>query len=118
MDDKVTEEEDGPQPGSPVLGRAEEAADFLKAIANPNRLLILCALAEGRIERSVGDLEESLGVRQPTLSQQLARLREDGLVETRREGKSIFYRLNNPRAAILVMLLYDWFCREPDTPSK
>jgi ArsR family transcriptional regulator len=63
------------------------ASDFLKTLAHPHRLLILCHLAEG--ERSVGELERLLKLRQPTLSQQLARLREDGLVETRRTGKMI-----------------------------
>ena len=64
---------------------AERACDFLKALTNPSRLMILCQLAEG--EKSVGQLEELLRLRQPTLSQQLARLREDRLVEARRDGK-------------------------------
>ena len=89
---------------------AERAADFLKAIANPNRLMILCALAGAKGELSVSELELQLQVRQPTLSQQLARLREEGLVATRRDGKSIYYRLANDRAAMIVMLLYDWYC--------
>ncbi len=94
--------------------KADVASDFVKAIANPHRLLILCSLAGARRELSVGELEAILQVRQPTLSQQLARLREDGLVATRRDGKSILYRLDDHRAAILVMLLYDWFCGTSD----
>ena len=66
---------------------ALHASDLLKALANPHRLLILCHLAEG--EMSVGELEQLLKLRQPTLSQQLVRLREDALVETRRAGKMI-----------------------------
>ncbi len=94
--------------------QAHIASDFVKAIANPHRLLILCSLAGARRELSVSELEAILQVRQPTLSQQLARLREDGLVATRRDGKSILYRLDDHRAAILVMLLYDWFCGTRD----
>jgi DNA-binding transcriptional ArsR family regulator len=86
----------------------ERACDFLKALTNPSRLLILCQLAEG--ERSVGELEELLRLRQPTLSQQLARLREDRLVETRRNGKMVYYRLASPEARRVIELLYELFC--------
>lgn len=84
------------------------AADFLKALANPNRLLILCFLLDG--EFSVGELEEKLDLRQPTLSQQLARLREDDLVETRREGKQIYYSLSDNKVRRTIALLDDMFC--------
>ena len=87
---------------------AERACDFLKALTNPSRLMILCQLAEG--EKSVGQLEELLRLRQPTLSQQLARLREDRLVETRRDGKTVHYRLASPEARRLIELLYELFC--------
>jgi len=87
---------------------AERACDFLKALTNPSRLLILCQLADG--ERSVGELEGLLGLRQPTLSQQLARLREDQLVETRRHGKMIYYRLASDEARQVIELLYQLFC--------
>jgi DNA-binding transcriptional ArsR family regulator len=87
---------------------AEQACDFLKALTNPSRLLILCQLAEG--EKSVGQLEELLGLRQPTLSQQLARLREDRLVETRRHGKMVYYRLASHEARQVIELLYELFC--------
>ncbi len=87
---------------------AERACAFLKALTNPSRLLILCQLAEG--EKSVGQLEELLRLRQPTLSQQLARLREDQLVETRRHGKMVYYRLASDAARQVIELLYELFC--------
>jgi DNA-binding transcriptional ArsR family regulator len=87
---------------------AERACDFLKALTNPSRLLILCQLADG--EKSVGELEGLLRLRQPTLSQQLARLRENQLVETRRHGKMIYYRLASDEARQVIELLYQLFC--------
>jgi DNA-binding transcriptional ArsR family regulator len=90
----------------------ERAAAFLKAVANRHRLLVLCHLCEG--EKSVGELEKLLGVRQPHLSQQLARLREDGLVATRRNSRTILYRLGSSDAERLVGVLHDMFC-EPKT---
>jgi DNA-binding transcriptional ArsR family regulator len=84
------------------------AAEFLKALANPNRLMILCFLLEG--EYSVGELEEKLDLRQPTLSQQLARLREDDLVATRRDGKLIYYSLSDEKVRRTIALLDDMFC--------
>ncbi len=74
----------------------KKASKFLKSLANDNRLVIVCALANG--ERNVSQLEELLGIRQPTLSQQLARLRADGIVSTRRESKQIFYSLASKEA--------------------
>lgn len=85
-----------------------EAAEFLKALANPNRLMILCFLLDG--EYSVGELEQKLDLRQPTLSQQLARLREDNLVETRRNGKQIYYSLSDEKVRRTIALLDDMFC--------
>ncbi len=93
-----------------MMENAREATSFLKAIANEHRLMILCLLAEG--ERSVGELEELLELRQPTLSQQLARLRSDDLVNTRRDGKSIHYSLSSPETQKVVQLLYELFCAE------
>ncbi|MDN2564976.1 metalloregulator ArsR/SmtB family transcription factor [Aquibium sp. A9E412] len=90
--------------------RADEACRLLRSLANRNRLAIVCTLAEG--ERSVGELETELGIRQPTLSQQLAALREDGLVKTRRDAKRVFYSLTDDRAAELVEALYAIFCGE------
>ena len=76
---------------SPSRNRSDQAAEFLKALANPNRLMILARLL--RADASVGELETELGIRQPTLSQQLAGLRDAGLVEARRDAKQVFYRL-------------------------
>jgi len=86
---------------------AEEAAELLRALANRDRILILCYLAGG--EKSVSDLEHTFGVRQPTMSQRLAKLREAGLVETRRDGKTVYYRLTSPEAARTITLMYDLF---------
>ena len=96
--------------------RAEAASSFMKSLANPNRLMIACALVEG--ERSVGDLETELGLRQPSLSQQLAELRESGVVEARREAKQVFYRISDQRAVALLATLHRIFCGEmPDLTS-
>ena len=84
------------------------AADLLKLMANPNRLAILCRLAEGEV--SVGEMEESLGIRQPTLSQQLGELRKTGLIRDRRVAKSVFYSLSDQRARALVERLHELFC--------
>jgi DNA-binding transcriptional ArsR family regulator len=97
--------------------KAEAASAFMKSLANPNRLMIACALLDG--ERSVGDLETDLGLRQPSLSQQLAELRESGVVEARREAKQVFYRISDQRAVALLATLHQIFCGEmPDlTPA-
>lgn len=87
---------------------AGEACRLLKVLSNPDRLLILCRLAER--EMSVGQLEESLGIRQPTLSQQLTVLREEALVATRREGKHIHYRIDSPQALAVMQVLHQQFC--------
>jgi DNA-binding transcriptional ArsR family regulator len=94
-----------------LTGNAKRAADFLKALAHEGRLMILCILAEG--EKSVGELEELLSLRQPTVSQQLARLRADGLVAPRRDGKTIYYSLASEDARVVVGAVYDVFCRRP-----
>ena len=87
---------------------AAAAATLLKALANEDRLLILCNLAAG--EKNVTELQEILGLRQPTLSQQLSRLRYEGLVAFRRDGKSIHYRLASDEAAKLIEVLYELYC--------
>ena len=94
--------------------RASEAASLLKTLAHPARLMLACTLAEG--EYAVGELEEKLGIRQPTLSQQLGVLRDAGVVETRREAKQIFYRLSEAKAARLIEALYAIFCAEEERP--
>jgi len=87
---------------------AAAAAALLKALANEDRLLILCNLAAG--EKNVTELQEILGLRQPTLSQQLSRLRYEGLVAFRRDGKSIHYRLASDEAAKVIEVLYELYC--------
>ena len=87
---------------------AQEAAKLLKAISNPQRLLILCHLAEG--EKSVGQIEAQMHIAQPRLSQQLARLRRDGLVRARRDSRTIYYALGDRRARQLIAHLYELFC--------
>jgi len=90
------------------LESAREATAFLKALANENRLLVLCHLTEG--EKSVTELEQLIGIRQPTLSQQLARLRTEGLVKTRREAKTVYYSLANQEVTQVIQLLHQMFC--------
>ncbi len=87
---------------------ASEATSVLHALANPDRLLLLCLLSQG--EKSVGELEQSLDIRQPTLSQQLGVLRTEGLVSTRREGKRIYYSVANLKVLTLLNVLYDLYC--------
>lgn len=87
---------------------AEQAGRLLKVLANPARLLLMCQLAQG--EMCVGELEGMVGITQPTLSQQLGVLRDEGLVSTRREGKSIYYRIDSPQAMAVMAVLYEQFC--------
>ena len=87
---------------------AQEATQMLRVLANENRLLLLCQLSQG--EKSVGELETLLGIRQPTLSQQLGVLRNEGLVQTRRDGKQIIYRVVDERAQRLLETLYGMYC--------
>ncbi|MEM6357800.1 MAG: metalloregulator ArsR/SmtB family transcription factor [Pseudomonadota bacterium] len=94
-----------------MMENARQAADFLKALAHEGRLMILCHLAQG--ERSVTELERLLSQRQAAVSQQLARLRLEGLVESRREGKAIYYRLADGRAERIIGIVYDMFCNDP-----
>ena len=82
-------------------------------MANENRLVILCALAEGK--KDVGKLEEILAIRQPTYSQQLSRLWNENLVRTRRGSKQIYYRIVTDKAIELIGLKYNLFCSEDET---
>jgi ArsR family transcriptional regulator len=93
---------------------AREATAFLKALANENRLLVLCHLTEG--EKSVTELEQLIGIRQPTLSQQLARLRSENLVATRREAKTVYYSLASPEVTLVIQLLHKMFCEQDKSP--
>ena len=87
---------------------AGTAVAALKVLANEDRLLLLCQLSQG--EMCVSDLEASLGIRQPTLSQQLGVLRNEGVVETRREGKQIFYSVADQNTLKVIELLYRLYC--------
>ena len=90
---------------------AESAAAFLKTLAHEGRLMILCHLGGG--EKSVGELEELLGMRQAAVSQMLARLREEGFVATRRDGKTVYYSLANQHTSEIIGMLYRLFCKVP-----
>jgi len=89
---------------------ADDAVALLKLLGNPERLLLLCELS--RHEMCVSDLEQELEIRQPTLSQQLAVLRNQGVVETRREGKNIYYSVSDPRLLQVLKLLYRLYCAQ------
>ncbi|MCL2713905.1 MAG: metalloregulator ArsR/SmtB family transcription factor [Alphaproteobacteria bacterium] len=101
---------------SQLTERAREASDMLKALSHESRLLLLCILAEG--EKSVAELEQFLNERQPTVSQQLARLRLDRLVTTRREGKTIYYSLANDDVRKILDAIYEMFCRPTRRKSR
>jgi DNA-binding transcriptional ArsR family regulator len=93
-----------------MVDNAKRASEFLKALAHESRLIILCILAQD--EKSVSELEQELNLRQPTVSQQLARLRADGLVSTRRDGKVIYYSLASDEARTIIGAIYDVFCKK------
>ena len=87
---------------------ADAACRLMKALSNPDRLLLLCQLSQG--EKNVGELEALVGIAQPTLSQQLGVLRDEGLVSTRRESKNIYYCINSTQAMAVMGVLYAQFC--------
>jgi len=91
-----------------LRAKADIATSLMKVMANADRLMLLCQLSQG--EKSVGELETILDIRQPTLSQQLTVLREAELVATRREGKSIFYRVSSKSALALMQVLSQEIC--------
>lgn len=98
----------GGRKGDELLPMADSAAEFLKVLANANRLMIVCHLLDG--EASVAELEAQLGIRQPTLSQQLGILREAGIVIGRRDAKSVIYHLSDERARPLIAVMNQLFC--------
>ncbi len=98
-----------------LMRKARKASDFLKALSHENRLLLLCLLAER--ERTVTELENILSLRQPMVSQQLARLRLDQLVTTRRDGKAVYYSLANDDVRRMITVIYDIFCGPPKPPA-
>ena len=93
-----------------MVSDVRDATTFLKALAHEGRLMMLCYLSDG--EKTVTDFEKLLSMRQPAVSQQLMRLRSDGLVTARREGKAIWYSIADPRVARIVGELYDMFCAD------
>ncbi len=93
--------------------KAAEVADILRAVANQRRLMILCKLVEWG-EASVSTLAGAVGLSQSALSQHLARMRDEGIVETRRESQTIWYRIADPRIEQLLATLYGLFCREQE----
>jgi DNA-binding transcriptional ArsR family regulator len=96
-----------------MLSNARLASEFLKALSHEVRLLILCFLIEG--EKSVSEIEKMLKLRQPAVSQQLARLRAEGLVDARRNGKNIYYSLARAEVRDVIGVLHDAFCRTHKT---
>jgi DNA-binding transcriptional ArsR family regulator len=95
---------------SRMAEKSKEAEEFLKKMANQNRLMILCVLSEG--EQSVGELNERVPLSQSALSQHLSLLRDAGLVATRRESQTIYYRVSDVRVEMVLKNLYDMFCAE------
>ena len=89
---------------------ADQACRLMKVLTNPDRLLILCQLTQQ--EKCVSELQDLLGIVQPTLSQQLTVLRKEKLVTTRREGKNIYYRFSSPQALAVMEVLYAQFCKK------
>ncbi|MCI4662023.1 MAG: metalloregulator ArsR/SmtB family transcription factor [Neomegalonema sp.] len=98
-----------------MMENARNATNFLKALAHEGRLMILCHLASG--EKSVTELEDLLSSRQAAVSQQLARLRLEGLVDFRRDGKAIYYRLSDDKARRMIETVYDLFCNPEQSCS-
>ena len=99
-----------------LLDRAQDASNLMKALAHEGRLMILCHLSSG--EKSVTELENLLESRQAAVSQQLARLRLEGLVSARREGKAIYYSLTDDRPKRILEVIYDMFCSVDGGPKK
>jgi ArsR family transcriptional regulator, virulence genes transcriptional regulator len=92
-----------------MQANAGEAVDVLRALSNESRLLVLCQLGAG--EKSVGALNAAVGLSQSALSQHLAKLRSEGLVATRRDAQTIYYRIADPRVMQLVAALHGIFCK-------
>lgn len=95
---------------------AAEATEVLRVLANEDRLLLLCQLSQG--EKSVSELEELLDIHQPTLSQQLGVLRTMGLVDTRRDGKRIFYSIADDKILVLLGTMYELYCPKSKKGKK
>lgn len=98
-----------------LVAQARKASELLKALSHETRLMILCILSEG--EKSVSELEETLSMPQAAVSQQLARLRSDGLVNARRDGRMIYYSVVDKEVSSVVETLYDLFCKPVRTKA-
>lgn len=109
IEDKLRSLDDASPELDELMRSARRASDFLKVLAHESRLILLCLLSAR--ERSVSELEEILSLRQPTLSQQLARLRYDKLVTTRRDGKTIYYSLADENVRDVLAVIYRIFCK-------
>ena len=94
-----------------MRSQAAQVVSLLKVIGNPDRLLLLCQMLQG--EYAVGELEDLLDIQQPTLSQQLGVLRNEGLVSTRRDGKYIYYRVSHPHVQVILEVLHQLYCAPP-----
>ncbi len=94
-----------------MIPASGKAAELLRSLSHPQRLLVLCAL--GAEEKSVAQLRQELEIEQVPMSQQLMRLRADGLVEARREGTTVHYRISRPEVLTVVEALHDAFCGRP-----
>ncbi|MFK8250762.1 ArsR/SmtB family transcription factor [Ancylobacter terrae] len=93
-----------------IAAKSEQVASFLKGLANPHRLQILCLLAAG--PRSVGELIEATGIGQTSMSQHLARLKDEGIVDFERRHRTLSYRIAHPAVADIMDALYNHFCRK------
>ena len=91
---------------------AKSATDLLKLLGHPDRLMVLCQLKTG--EQSVGELSKNLGIKQSPLSQHLARMRHEGVVESRREAQTVYYSISGDKVTKVVGILYDLYCSEDD----
>lgn len=91
-----------------MMPASEQAAELMRSLSHPQRLMVLCALGGG--EKSVAQLRDELGIDQVPMSQQLMRLRADGLVEARREGTSVFYRIARAEVLLVIEALHKAFC--------
>lgn len=96
--------------GAAMAEKADVVADFVKGLANPHRLLILCVLSTG--ERSVGELIAATEIAQTSMSQHLAKLKGEGIVDVRREHRTLFYRIAHPAVMEIMAVLYAHFCAE------
>lgn len=99
-----------------VERNVEVAVNLLKALSNEKRLMVVCALYKG--EKNVGELEKIVGLSQSALSQHLARLRRDGLVNNRRHAQTIYYSLSDKATEQVLKCLYDIYCPEMEAKAK